>query len=237
MLRQDETVAPVPRTALKAALLGGHSVNISDVKPAELCRGFVLTGGKSSRMGRDKALIEVKGRPLALHVAEAVAPVVASVALVGSRERHGSLGLPVVEDLFPGKGPLSGIHAALKESGSILNLMVGCDMPFLNSAFLKCLLEVAMVADAQVIAPESPEYGPEPLCAIYSRDALPAVEAALRNNELKVSRLFEQLRVRRLSADEWRRYNPHGLLLYNVNTPEEFEQARLRLEGMATAAG
>ena len=197
---------------------------------AGLCRGFVLTGGKSSRMGRDKALMEVGGRPLVLHVTDAVAQVVSSVTLVGSRAKYGSLGLPVVEDLLPGQGPLSGIHAALKESRAPLNLVLGCDMPFLSAPFLEMLVMVAAVADAQATVTESTEFGYESLCAVFNRDALPHVEEALKAGDLKLSHVYEKLRMRTLSAEEWRPYNPHGILFHNVNTPEDFEKTRRRLE-------
>ena len=202
-----------------------------------ICRGFVLTGGMSTRMGQDKALMEVRGRPLVLHVADAVQDAVHSVTLVGSMEKYGTLCLPVLEDREPGHGPLSGIHAALKDTRTPLNLVVGCDMPFLHADFLQFLVQVAMVADAQVTVAESLEFGFEALCAVYNRDILPAVEQAMIAGERKLSRLYEGLRVRSVSPDECRPYNPHGFLFHNVNTPEDFEQARLRLEMIARGAG
>ncbi len=200
------------------------------------CHGFVLVGGKSSRMGQDKALLEWNSRPLALHLAEAVARATSGVALVGSHERYGSLGLPVIEDVIPGKGPLSGIHAVLKATESPLNLVVGCDMPFLNYPFLKYLVRTALVSEAQVIVPESPEFGFEPLCAVYNRDMLPAVEQVLEEGLYKLSRLYERARVRRLAAAEWQPYDAHGLLFENVNTQQELENARRQWESLTQAA-
>ena len=200
---------------------------------AGLCRAFVLTGGKSSRMGRDKALMEVGGRPLVLYVSDVVARVVPSITLVGSRAKYGSLGLPVVEDVLPGQGPLSGIHAALKDSRTPLNLVLGCDMPFLNAPFLEMLIMVAAVADAKVTVTESAEFGFESLCAVFNREGLPQVEESLNAGDLKLSRVYEKLRVRTLSAEEWRPYNPHGDLFRNVNTLEDFEKAWRRLEAVA----
>lgn len=199
-----------------------------------LYSGYVLTGGMSTRMGQDKALMEVSGRPLVLHVAETVERAAGkSVTLVGSRERYAFLGFPVVEDLEPGLGPLSGIHAALRNTTSVVTLVVGCDMPFLNPAFLEYLLTIAIVADAQAVVPESSEWGFEGLCAVYAKEALPAVEAALQAGDRKLSHLYERLPVRVVSADECRPYNFHGLLFHNVNTPEDFEYARSRLETIA----
>ncbi len=184
-------------------------------------------------MGRDKALLELRGRPMVLYVADSVARAAQSVTLVGSRERYAPLGFPVMEDLIPGQGPLSGIHAALKESRTPLNLIVGCDLPFLDSAFLEHLLTVAASSNAGVTLPETPDSGVAALCLVYRRDALPAVEQALQDGELKLSRVHERLRVRRLGPPDWERFNTHGLLFQNVNTPEEYEEARQRLEAPA----
>ena len=103
----------------------------------------------------------VNEQPLALLVAAHVRRAVGSVTLVGSRERHASLDLPVIEDLDPGKGPLGGIHAALLHSKAPLSLVVGCDMPFLNADFLNRLVMTAAVADAQVTVAESVDFGYE----------------------------------------------------------------------------
>lgn len=200
-----------------------------------ICQGFVLTGGASSRMGQDKALMEVEGRPLVLYVADIVQQAVNPVTLVGSRQKYQALGLPVVEDLLPGFGPLSGIHAALKATTSPLNLVVGCDMPFLNPPFLEMMIQVAMVADTQVTVAESPEYGFETMCAVYNRDCLPGVEESIKAGDLKLSRLYERLRVRLVSAAEWGSFNTQGVLFQNVNTPGDFQQARRLLESIAKA--
>jgi molybdopterin-guanine dinucleotide biosynthesis protein A len=201
---------------------------------SRFCDGFILTGGQSSRMGQDKALLEVDGKPLIKIIAGHVKRVLDDVTLVGSKARYGSLGMPVIEDIHPGLGPLAGIHAALRHSRKPLVLVVGCDMPFLNAQFLEKLAQVAAVADAEVTVAESVEYGVESLCAVYNQSTLPLVEDAIENRELKVARLYEKVRVRKLSADEYRPFNPQGVLFSNVNTPQDFELARRRFEAMLT---
>src|SRR6058998_1400393 len=91
--------------------------------------GFVLVGGRSSRMGRDKACLPLQGRTLLEHVAAAVAAAAGSVTLVGSPERYQNLGFRVIADSLPGCGPLGGIHTALGASPADWNLIVACDMP------------------------------------------------------------------------------------------------------------
>src|SRR5215471_2768618 len=105
--------------------------------------GFVLAGGRSARMGRDKALLEIEGSRLICRVAEAVAGAAGSVTIVGDPEKYGSLGYPVCEDVFRGCGPLAGVHAALAASVADWNLLVACDMPDVEPGFLTELLEQA----------------------------------------------------------------------------------------------
>src|SRR5580658_4552898 len=106
-------------------------------------------------------------------VAANVKRVLDEVTLVGSAVKYGFLGMPVIEDIHPGLGPLSGIHAALRHSRKPLVLVVGCDMPFLNAEFLEKLAQIAIVADAEVTVAESVDYGLESLCAIYNHSTLP----------------------------------------------------------------
>jgi molybdopterin-guanine dinucleotide biosynthesis protein A len=204
--------------------------------PAKFCSGFVLTGGRSSRMGQDKALMQVNGRSLVEIVAGNVVRGLDSVTLVGSRAKYAALGMPVIEDIHPGLGPLSGIHAALKHSRKPLCLVIGCDMPFLMPEFIEYMAQIAVVADADVTVAESSEHGYESLCAVYNRTALPAVEEAIAQRELKVATLYGNVKVRSLSAEECRPFNTHGILFSNVNTADDFTLARRRLEALAHRA-
>ena len=100
-----------------------------------------MVGGKSSRFGRDKALIEIDGQPLALRIAERIGPAVDQVSFVGSPEKYQHLGRRVIPDAVADFGPLGGILAALEDSESEWNLLTGCDMPELTTAFLSFLVE------------------------------------------------------------------------------------------------
>ena len=200
-------------------------------EPARLSRGFVLTGGRSSRMGRDKALLPFGDRPLAVWMAERMKRVCGDVSLVGSQAKYSRLGFPVIEDVFPGKGPLAGIHAALAHSDAVFSLVVGCDMPYLSPGFLDRLLEIALGADADVVVPQSETFSYEPLCAIYTRNCLPRIEESLQNGERKISSIFPRLRIRPVSWREWEAFDRLGKLFRNLNTPEDYEQARAELQG------
>jgi molybdopterin-guanine dinucleotide biosynthesis protein A len=207
---------------------------------ASFCQGYVLAGGRSSRMGQDKALMQLDGQPLAAIVALNVRGAVGSVTLVGERAKYGALGLPLIEDLHPGLGPLSGIHAALTHCRKPLALIAGCDMPFLTAGFLEELAMIASVGDAEVTVAESlPESSAahryESLCAVYNRSALSRVEEAIARDELKLATLYQQLKLRVLSAEECAPYNRQGILFANVNTPDDFEIARRRMQAATCA--
>ena len=130
--------------------------------------GFVLAGGKSTRMGQDKAAVTLNGLTLLEHALAALRQVCRDVAILGKHDLYGSLG-PVYEDIFPGCGPLGGIHAALSNSQTRFNLIIAVDTPFLAPEFLSYLAERAMDSGAVVTTPEIDDYA-QPLCTVYSLD-------------------------------------------------------------------
>src|SRR5258706_11480273 len=132
------------------------------MEPAIPRAGFVLVGGNSSRMGRDKAALPLGGRTMAEHVAAAVAEAAGSATLIGPPERYGSLGYPVIPDSRPGLGPLGGIHTALAASHALWNLIAACDLPAISGAFLKELIAAAEASGADCLIPAGPSGRPEP---------------------------------------------------------------------------
>jgi molybdopterin-guanine dinucleotide biosynthesis protein A len=184
--------------------------------------GFVLTGGQSSRMGRDKALLDFHGKPLAAYIAEQVAAVCGSATLVGSAERHGHLGFPVVSDLHSRIGPLGGIEAALTASPTPWVLIAACDMPGLSADFLRQLIDEAIYLEDQgrlpdALLPIGPNSIPNPLCALYHQRILPVVLAAIERGDYKVTRALETTKLCLLPVG-----GESALALANANTPEEW---------------
>jgi molybdopterin-guanine dinucleotide biosynthesis protein A len=179
--------------------------------------GFVLVGGNSSRMGRDKARLPFQGKTLVEHIAAAVAEAAGSVTLVGAPDRYQSLGLPMFADTRMGAGPLAGIHTSLSASTAPWNLIVACDMPGISASFLRSLMSAAEASAADCLLPAGPSGLPEPLCAVYHRRCLDSIGAALDRNVRKVTDGLQGLRVAILSVAEsdW---------FWNVNTPEEWAQ-------------
>ncbi|MCS6952030.1 MAG: molybdenum cofactor guanylyltransferase [Bryobacterales bacterium] len=183
------------------------------------CAGFVLAGGSSSRMGRDKALLPLAGATLLEHVAGQVRQATGSVVVIGPPERYAALGLRVVPDLVPGGGPLGGIFTALTRSPAEWNLIVACDLAGIRARFLRDLLEAARDSRADCVAPVDPEGFLQPLCAVWRRACLPVVAQALRQGQRKVLAVLARLSVAPypVAGTAW---------LVNVNTPEDWAVAQ-----------
>ena len=199
---------------------------------------FILTGGASSRMGKAKGLLEFGGEPLILRIARTIEPLVSSVTGVGPSERYAALGLQVIEDqqfsiaLERGKspGPLAGIASALSASRTDWNLILACDLPYLSREWVGWLLARTTVSNGQIIMPRT-EGVSEPLAAVYRRECAEPIIAALHRGVRKVTDATEQLRTEFVTEREWRHIDPDGRVLRNMNTPEDYEEARKRLEG------
>jgi molybdopterin-guanine dinucleotide biosynthesis protein A len=177
--------------------------------------GYVLVGGRSSRMGRDKALLPFQGGALCQSVAWAVAEAAGNATFIGDPGRYGGLGYPVVPDLYPGEGPLGGILTALRHSTADWNLIAACDMPRLDAELLRGLLRTALDSEADALLPLGAEGRPEPLCAFYRRRCLKPFEDAFAAGVRKVTAALETVRTVRVPVAE-------VSLFQNVNTPEEW---------------
>jgi molybdopterin-guanine dinucleotide biosynthesis protein A len=177
--------------------------------------GYVLVGGRSSRMGRDKALLPFRGGPLAQSVARAVEMAAGSATLVGHPHRYRHLGFPAIPDRYPGQGPLGGILTALKHTSASWNLLAACDMPGLSAEFLRRLLETAEHSGAAALLPAGPSGRAEPLCAVYHRRILPALETAFGNGVRHAAAALQAAGAAVLPV-------PEVAVFQNVNTPREW---------------
>ncbi len=184
----------------------------------------MLVGGKSSRFGRDKALVEFEGRPLVVRLAEAVRAAAASAALVGPPEKYGHLGLRVIPDPLPDFGPLAGLLAALEDSESEWKLITACDLPKLSAAFLRFLLHEARQSGADVVLPLDAEGRAEPLCAVYSLRCRETIRGAVERGVHKMTAAFGDLRVRELPPRAYAEFDPDGHLFANMNTPADLTE-------------
>ena len=192
----------------------------------------IQAGGQSSRMGEDKALKTFLGRPLIQRVIERLSPIADEVILTTNRpENYAFLNLRLFSDLKPGRGALGGLYTAIASASNPIVAVVACDMPFASPTLLEAASKLLVDAEREVdVVIAKSEEGYEPLHAVYRREAcLPAIEAAIDADQWKVVAWFPQVKVRVLTSDEIKRYDPLGLAFWNVNTPEEFAKA----EGLA----
>ena len=174
-------------------------------------------------MGRDKVHLKLGGEALIERVLAAVARLEVPCALIANRsEGFAHLGLPIHADLRPGMGPLGGLHTALSTTSAEAVLLLACDLPFVTARFLRFL--VGQLGNHQAVVPRG-EDGFQPLCAVYARSCLPAVERLLDTDAFKVMRLFAEVDMCVLESDEWREFDPHGRLFVNLNTPEDYQRA------------
>lgn len=179
---------------------------------------WVLVGGRSSRMGSDKARALSNGRALALRVADKAGAVCASVSLIGDPALYADLGLPVIADRFIGQGPLAGIETALAATACEYNLIVACDMPDLR----KSLLEELFAAHADCTLPRHDDGKLEPLCAVYRQRCHPVIRKALETGVRKVTDALPLLEDHGLAIRYIRVSHPSGFA--NLNTPEDWRR-------------
>jgi molybdopterin-guanine dinucleotide biosynthesis protein A len=189
---------------------------------------FILAGGKSSRMGTDKAFLQLGCHTLLARALALVAAVAEQVRIVGDPQRFLPFGR-VVQDVFVAHGPLGGIHAALCESQTQLNLMLAVDVPFVESRFLEYLIASACQCAAVVTVPH-PAGGWQPLCAVYRREFAAPAERALRKGQNRVDTLFSQVETRAIGEEELIRMGFSTRMFRNLNTPTDWQNAKVEFE-------
>jgi len=211
--------------------------------------GFVLAGGKSSRMGTstDKAFLDFRGQTLLERALTVAGTVCDRVSIVGdpakfeavlssqfsvlSKTERQSLRTEnrelrtVIADIFPGCGPLAGIHAALVHSTAELNLMLAVDMPFVSRELLAFVFAAAEASDTVIVTVPRTSRGFQPLCAVYRRDFSTVAEQALRAGKCKVDAAFSGMPVRVIEENELAAAGFSERDFFNVNTPQDRQAA------------
>jgi molybdopterin-guanine dinucleotide biosynthesis protein A len=187
----------------------------------------ISAGGKSSRMGTDKAFVNILGKPLIEHMIERVADVgqEETILITNRLADYAHLTLPMYKDVLRDKGSLGGIYSAIHHSTHPYTLVLACDMPFVSTDLLRYMAALRAGDQYDVIVPRVDGY-PEGLHALYSHDCLEPIRKRLDANELKVISFYDDVRVRYIDEEEYRTFNEKGLAFYNVNTPQELKQAR-----------
>lgn len=201
------------------------TVGIQSVIRPDQVTGVVLAGGKSTRYGRNKALVEMKGIRLIDRVIGVIGSVFQHLLLVtNTPHEYAYLGLPMVEDLIKGLGPIGGIYTGLKTISDPAGFFVACDMPFVNPHLIHWMIEISEGYD--VVVPRL-DWKIEPLHALYKTTCLPFVEEAIRAEKYQIFHFYDKLRVRYLSEEEIRPFDVELKIFVNVNKPDELIKASL----------
>jgi len=179
--------------------------------------GAILAGGRSTRMGRNKALLELNGRPFIQHVADTMVAVLPDVVVVADDVApYCFLGLPVISDIHKGCGPIAGLHAALSHSESPV-FVLSCDTPFVSPDLIRYVIDFPTLVAANIVSFDG---GLQPLCGLWSRECLPAIERRIAEGLNSMLGLLEEIRFTAVHVgpelpfhDPW--------LLKNFNSPED----------------
>lgn len=201
----------------------------------QMVTGVILAGGKSKRMGQNKALLRLGNGTFIGHVIRRMQSITDELLLItNSPDEYKHLGITTYKDIIPNAGALGGIHAGLTYASHQTVICVGCDNPFLMSNLLTYLVSVLGEYDA--VMPythkepssynEDTQITLQTLCAVYSKCCLPIIEQMLNESDLRVHALQERANVLTLAPEIWKTYDPEGYSFFNVNTPEDFEKAQ-----------
>ena len=190
--------------------------------------GYMMAGGASTRFGFDKARAELNGEIMLARMCRLLSGVTRPVSVVAPFGCYAEFGVRIVEDHWPGEGPLGGIITALMDACAQDHrwcLIVGCDMPFLTSEWLKYLSERALSSSEAVVTPQSAA-GLEPLCSCWHTSATRKLQYAFEDGIRKVTEAMKRVSMEVVDEKDWARFDKSGRLFWNMNSPAEYEEAR-----------
>jgi molybdopterin-guanine dinucleotide biosynthesis protein A len=183
--------------------------------------GFVLAGGNSSRMGQDKALMQLGGTPLVLRAAEILRPFVREVTLLAPADRYGNLGLPVVADKWPDQGPLAAVCTGLLSSHAGWSIFLACDLPLVSREFIKLLVARVRATRSDAVVPRT-EDGWQPLSAAYHSRCQAAFARAMQDGRRSITSLFDEVPVEVITPEQMLSAGLSNEEFTNINTPEDW---------------
>jgi molybdopterin-guanine dinucleotide biosynthesis protein A len=193
--------------------------------------GIILAGGKSQRMGVDKALLTLDGEALLVRIARTMRSLFEQVYIISANNRYRFLHLPMFDDFFRGCGPLAGIHSGLLHSKTRRSFIAACDTPFVSLDLIEYIVEFESQADVKVPATNGILH---PLCGLYSRRCIPRLEWSLRSGLRRVQDVLERLDVDVVPIGPWLPFYREDLLL-NINEPSEY-QSLAGIHGVPTTS-
>jgi len=188
---------------------------------------IILAGGKSLRLGRNKSLATIGGKSLIQWVVDRLAAISTEIVIANARGQEipcsSNVRSITVADIYPGKGPLAGIHSGLIAASSRRAIVVSCDTPFLSVGLLEYMIQTCPGSD--IVVPHMKEKV-EPLCAVYSKDCVNPIQELLNRNELKIIELYPMVTVRYIEETEIDRFDPEHLSFFNINSQVDLDRAR-----------
>lgn len=188
----------------------------------EQLTGIILSGGKSSRMGEEKGLVDFRGKPLIYYAIDVLKPI-ANPIIIGANQKletYRKLGHRIVTDEIKGVGPIGGLLSTLRYSSSDKNFVISCDMPFLNADLMNYLRKYMHNYDAVIATHDDDKI--EPMCGIYSKKNIPEIETAIEKGQYKLLDLFNKVRFKAIKIDASLPFYSDQLF-YNVNRPEDIK--------------
>jgi molybdenum cofactor guanylyltransferase len=201
-------------------------MNLRSAQPMPDASAIVLAGGKSSRMGRPKALLPFDNEPLIVHIARALGRLFGEMVIVAAPEQElPPLPAILARDAVPYQGPVGGIYYGLKAASRKFCFVTSCDVAFLNAPLISHLM--SRIPNYHVVVPYWQERL-QPLHAAYRRSVLPLLEGQLERGELRPVYLFDRVPTCKIGEDEIRRFDPEGLSFFNMNTTDDYERALQR---------
>jgi molybdopterin-guanine dinucleotide biosynthesis protein A len=188
----------------------------------------ILAGGKSTRMGRNKALVPVLEHKMIERIVRLLAVDFSEIIISANDDVFDDIGVRVVPDIIKGSGPLGGIHAALGKSSRENNFFVACDMPFLDTKLAGYM--IGLLAGYDIVVPKVGEYY-QPLFAAYKKTCLSAIESKLNQGINKIISFYPDVSCRFVSYEEIKKYGDPEKIFFNVNTPVDLETAKVMARG------
>ena len=189
--------------------------------------GIILAGGKGIRLGRNKGMAELSGRHLIEYVIDNLSNVCDEIIISSNSDQCKKFGLPVISDIYSGKGPMAGIHACLKAAKNDHCFVLSVDTPFVSPEFIRFMFENKK--EGLIAAPWYRKDHYEPLCAYYHKDAIPVMEAFFEKGNYKLPDVFKALPFTAVSIPADAAFN-HHMLFHNINTEEELLRAEKYLK-------
>ncbi len=183
--------------------------------------GIILCGGKSCRFGQDKGLCTLAGKPMIEYPLQALKNICDDIIISSNDPRYENIGYKIIKDYVKNIGPIGGIYSALQESNSLDNIIVSCDMPFVNDRLLKYIIDNK---NEHLVAAAFAGQYVEPLCSYYNKGVITIIEQLIKEKQFKLRILLEKANYKKIIIDEKLSFYQNHLFL-NINTRNEYERA------------